>query len=87
MNPLTIYGVEPQLEQRIRAVAAHEGISPSEAALHLLRKGAGTAPRLAKAEPAAIGASLDRFFGTWSADEADEFDASIRAFGQTDESH
>lgn len=85
MNQLTIRGFEPELERHIRALADREGISLNQAALRLMRKGAGIVRDVVEPDPR-IGTSLDHFFGTWTDEEADEFEESIRDLGQIDES-
>lgn len=75
MSQLTVSDIDSELDSRICELAAREGISPSEAALRLLRKGAGLPEEVLPART--IGNSLDHLFGTWTKEEADEFDAAI----------
>ena len=83
MNQLTLRGFGKQLENRIRELARREGLSLNQAALRLLRRGAGLGE---EAEgPNTVGSDLDDHIGTWSAEEADEFDASLEDFGHVDE--
>jgi hypothetical protein len=82
-NQLTIRGFDDHLERRIRELARAEGISLNRAALKLLRRGAGLEE---PGEPSrAIGEALDDLIGTWSAEEADEFDQAVRDFEIIDE--
>ena len=82
MSQLTLRGFDPRLEAEIRRIAESEGISLNQAALKLMRKGAGLEKR---AKPGGgIGHRLDRFAGTWSAGEAKEIEASIRSLEQID---
>jgi hypothetical protein len=83
MHQLTVRGFDPELERRLHDLAAREGISLSQAALRLMRRGAGLqrperSPR--------IGDALDAFIGVWSAEEAESIGAEIEAmFEQVDE--
>ena len=60
------------------------GISLNQAALRLLRKGAGLTD--SQENPNVIGTSLDDLIGTWSQDEAESFDAALEIFETVDES-
>jgi hypothetical protein len=83
MTQLTIR-FDRALEGRLRALAKRERISLNQAAVRLLRKGAG----LEDAPPAAadcIGNTLDDLIGTWSADEATELAAAVAIFETIDE--
>ena len=84
MNQLTVRGFEDDLGESIRRLAQREGISLNQAALKLLRKGAGLSD--GQANENKIGDSLDDLFGTWSAEEADEFNAALEVFETVDES-
>ena len=84
MNQLTVRGFDDELSAIMRRLAQREGISLNQAALRLLRKGAGLTD--SKGNPNAIGASLDDLFGVWSRDEADSFDAALEVFETVDES-
>ena len=84
MNQLTVRGFDDELSAIMRRLARREGISLNQAALRLLRKGAGLTD--SRGNPNAIGASLDDLFGVWSRDEADCFDAALEVFETVDES-
>ena len=84
MNQLTVRGFDDELDAIMRGLAKREGISLNQAALRLLRKGAGlTEDR--PADPNAIGDGLDDLFGAWSQDEAESFDAALKVFDIVDE--
>jgi hypothetical protein len=85
MNQLTVRGFDDELSAVMRRLAKQEGISLNQAALRLLRKGAGLTDNN-KGNPNAIGTSLDDLFGVWSRDEAESFDAAIEVFETVDES-
>lgn len=76
MNSITIRGIDDELSAAVDRLAKCEGISQSEAALKLLRRGAGLAD--GPVRTGAIGNSLDPLIGSWTAAEADELDAALR---------
>ena len=84
MNQLTVRGFNDELADSIRRLAKSEGISLNQAALRLLRKGAGLkeGPR----DDNRIGSSLDDLFGTWSTGDAEAFNAALDVFEKVDES-
>ena len=84
MNQLTIRGFDGDLSANLRRLAQREGISLNQAALRLLRKGAGLADGSARADT--VGASLDHLIGTWTQADADEMDAALGEFETIDES-
>lgn len=63
-------------------MATAEGLSLNQAALKMLRQGAG----LPRARRRRIGNALDRFIGTLSDEEAEEFKQAIAPVEQIDES-
>jgi len=75
MDQLTVRGFDKELERCLREVAKARGVSLNQAALILLREGAGlgTLGRQARA----VGDSLDHLIGSWSAEEEREFLATI----------
>ena len=74
---------DDDLEREIDALAVREGISRNKAVGRLLRKGAGL-DRPAS-ERQAVGDSLDWFVGSWSREQADEFEEAIADFEIIDE--
>ena len=83
MNQLTVRGFDDELSERIRRLAKRDGTSLNQAALKLLRKGAGLADPAQKADT--VGASLDHLIGSWSDDEAAELDTGLEEFETIDE--
>jgi hypothetical protein len=82
MNQLTLRGFDKHLERRIRQIAKQEHVSLNKAALQLMRRGAGLdsdAP-----DPYMIGDALDDFIGSWSAGQAEAFDAATTVFEKID---
>jgi len=84
MNQLTVRGISDELADSIRRLAKSDGISLDQAALRLLRKGAGLENDSGSEDM--IGSSLDDLFGTWSRGEAEAFNASLDVFEKVDES-
>jgi hypothetical protein len=80
---LTLRGLDAELERRIRDVARRDNLSLNQAALALLRQGAGL-----RSEKSAdiVGDSLDAFIGRWTKAEADQFDEFMKDFEQIDAS-
>lgn len=76
MKQLTVRGFDKDLERRLREVAKTRGVSLNQAALILLREGAGLeeagfeAPRR---RANIVGDSLDQLIGSWSKSEEAEF--------------
>ena len=83
MRQLTIPDFDDDLDASVRRLAEVEGISHDQAALKLLRKGAGLADSEKPSGP--VGNSLDHLFGTWTVEEAAEFDAAVAIFEKIDE--
>lgn len=79
---LTLRGLDPELEARLAQEAASGNLSLNQAALRLLRRGAGLAEKRVRAD--VVGASLDRFFGTWSKQEARHFEKTQEVFERVD---
>ncbi len=84
MNQLTVRGFDDELSASLRRLADSEGISLSQAALRLMRKGAGLTD--SNGNPNVVGHSLDDFFGVWSREEAESFDKALEFFETIDES-
>lgn len=83
MKQLTVRGLDDELSTAVRRLAKTEGISLNQAALRLLKKGAGLTD--SRENPHAIGASLDDLFGVWEKDEAERFDTALEIFETVDE--
>jgi len=82
MTQLTIRGFDAELERAIRSLAKAEGLSLNQAALRLLRRGAGLA---SGADRNAVGDALDRFIGDWSDADRAAVDEAVRDFSVIDE--
>lgn len=83
MNQITVRGFDDDLNASLCCLAKREGISLHQAALKLMRKGAGLADGAERTDT--IGSSLDHLMGTWTATEADEFDCALEEFETIDE--
>ena len=83
MNQLTVRGFDDELAEDIRRLARRDGTSLNQAALKLLRKGAGLVDPAKGADT--VGSSLDHLIGAWSSDEAAELDAALQEFEVIDE--
>ncbi len=83
MSQLTIRGFDKRLDRRIRELARREGLSLNRAVLRLLRRGAG----LEDGAPSSqiVGSSLDDLIGTWSDEEAREFNEAVADLETIDE--
>ena len=81
MEQLTVRGFEPQLAEILKHISQEERISLSQAALRLMRKGAG----LQAKKDAGIGSQLDEFIGSWSAEEAESFEKQVRQLRTIDD--
>jgi hypothetical protein len=82
MDQLSLQGFDAELTRRIEELARAEHISLNEAALLLLRRGAGV---LEPSPSAPVGDTLDRFIGRWSAEEEDDLLRSIASCETVDE--
>ncbi|MCY4652047.1 MAG: hypothetical protein OXC95_02650 [Dehalococcoidia bacterium] len=83
MNQLTIRGFDDDLSASVRRLAKREGISLNEAALRLLRKGAGLADN--SGGDGVVGSSLDHLIGSWTPAEANDVDSALEEFETIDE--
>lgn len=72
MKTLTLRRLRPELAREIERKARESRSSLTQAAIALLEKGAGLARKGEREFH-----DLDRFFGTWSKEEADAFDAAV----------
>ena len=83
MTQLTIrFGAD--LERHIRALAKRERLSLNQAAVRLLRKGAGMSQGEGSLAADTVGDSLDDLIGTWSADEAAGMADALAVFERVD---
>ncbi len=83
MNQLTVRGFDKDLERLLRAVARERGVSLNQAALILMRQGAGLGA--GRRRPNTVGDSLDHLIGRWSSDEGAELEAAVEILEKVDE--
>jgi hypothetical protein len=82
---LTVRGIEPALDQRLRAEAKRRGVSLNRVTLQLLRQSLGLELRPALEAPDAVcSTDLDHLAGTWTKEDAQEFDRELGALRRID---
>lgn len=74
---------DEELAREIEHLARREGLSRNQAVVRLLRKGAGIAEGDESGD--VIGSSLDWFAGSWTEEQAREFDEAVADFETIDE--
>ena len=84
MKQLTVRGFDKDLERRLRDVAKMRGVSLNQAALILLREGAGL--EMPRRRANMVGDSLDSLIGSWSKAEESEFLQAISVLEEIDPS-
>lgn len=84
MNQLTVRGFDEELERRLRQLAKARGVSLNQAALMLLREGAGLGATRRRANT--VGDSLNHLIGAWSEEEEAEFLKVISGLEEVDSS-
>jgi DNA polymerase III gamma/tau subunit len=80
MNQLTLRGFDRDLERELRRIAKEEGVSLNQAALRLLRKGAGLSNRGTRP----IGNALDAFVGCITDEDAKDIEAAVHRDDEID---
>jgi len=85
MKQTTVRGIDAPLVRRLKEEARRHGLSLNRTILRLLRQATG----LAKQDEPAAGtrhfADLDHLIGTWSEQDADEFDRALARLRHVDE--
>jgi hypothetical protein len=84
VKQLTVRGFDKDLERRLRDVAKTRGVSLNQAALILLREGAGL--EVPRRRGNVVGDSLDDLIGSWSKAEEAEFLQAIQGLEEIDAS-
>ena len=72
---ISLRNLPPEVEKAILETSRREGISLNKATLRLLE---------ASLHKPKINHDFDEFFGTWSKEEADEFDAALAEMRKVD---
>ena len=83
LKQLTLRGFDSELERRLRLEARSGGLSLNQAALRLLRRGAGLGGE--RSSPNAVGSALDHLIGTWSEADARSLQEATAVFDRVDE--
>lgn len=79
MQQITIRGIAPEIEQKIRQIAKSKHQSINQVLKEIIHKAFEKKGRKPKAE------SLKELSGTWSKSEASDFNLSIKSCEQIDE--
>jgi hypothetical protein len=85
MTQLTIRSDDRELIERLEKLCREEGVSLNQAALRLMKKGAGL-EESATQRGDRIGSSLDEFIGTWTDGEAEELNQAVEELEKIDKS-
>jgi len=75
MKAITLRNLPPELAKTIRQKAEEQGTSMNRAVIHLLQEGTGI--RGKKNGEKSLHHDLDSLAGSWTKDEAEEFDKSL----------
>ena len=81
MATMTLCGIDKQTAEALKERALREGTSVNAVTLRLLRESLG----LEKRKRSATFSDLDHLAGTWSGEEAAEFERNTAVFEQVDE--
>ena len=80
MNAVTVRNLPPGVAKAVKEKARKEKLSLNKAIVRLLEEATG----VEKGKKKILHHDLDRFFGTWTKEEADAFDAATREHRQID---
>ena len=80
MNAITVRNLPPEVAKAVKEKARKEKLSLNKAIVRLLEEATG----VEKGKKKVVHHDLDRFFGTWTKQEADAFDEAMRAHRQID---
>ncbi|MBS3909191.1 MAG: hypothetical protein KGZ93_06150 [Actinobacteria bacterium] len=83
MKQMTIRGIAPELEKVIKEEARKKGLSTNKVVVSLLEKGAGLTAK--KTLKKTVYHDLDSLAGTWSSEEAEEFERHLEEQRRIDE--
>jgi hypothetical protein len=83
MDQLSLLGLDKKLARRLEELAQEEHVSLNDAALLLMRRGAGLLEP--QTSQATVGDTLDRFIGRWSSDDEQSLLHSIASCETVDE--
>ena len=74
MSAIMVRNLPPKVEKAIREKARRERLSMNKAVVKLLEEATGATREARRV----VHHDLDRFFGTWTTEEADAFDQALR---------
>lgn len=74
MSAITVRNLPAKVAKAIRDKARRERLSMNKAVVKLLEEATGTTPSTSKL----VHHDLDRFFGTWTKEQANAFDQALR---------
>ena len=80
MNAITVRNLPPEVAKAVKEKARKEKLSLNKAIVRLLEEATG----VEKGKKKVVHHDLDRFFGTWTKEEADAFDEAMREHRQID---
>ncbi len=80
MNAITVRNLPPEVAKAVKEKARREKLSLNKAVVRLLEEATG----VEKGRKKVVYHDLDRFFGTWTKEEADAFDEAAREHRQID---
>ena len=80
MNAITVRNLPPEVAKAVKEKARKEKLSLNKAVVRLLEEATG----VEKGKKKVVHHDLDRFFGTWTKEEADAFDEAMREHRQID---
>lgn len=78
MKAITLRNVPPPVARAIEEKAKRERLSLNRAVVGLLEEATGQPKSKARATKKTLQYDLDKFSGSWTKEEADEFDASLK---------
>lgn len=84
LKAITLRNVPPPVARAIEQKAKRERLSLNRAVVGLLEEATGHPKSKAKAPKKTFRYDLDKFSGSWTKEEADEFDASLKEQRQVD---
>jgi hypothetical protein len=80
VNAVTVRNLPPGVARAVKEKARKEKLSLNKAIVRLLEEATG----VEKTRKKVVHHDLDRFFGTWTKEEADAFDEAMREHRQID---
>jgi hypothetical protein len=84
LKPITLRNVPPPVARAIKERAKRERVSLNRAVVELLEEATGRPASTGKTPRRALYHDLDKYAGSWTKEEADEFDASLKEQRQVD---